>query len=189
MYSFYYDVLKEKYKENIKLIYTDTDSYVIQTFTEDIYKDFNEMNDYMDFSGYDKSHPCYNPINKKVLGKFKDECDGKTITHFTSLRPKMYCFKIFNEQKEEKKAKGVPKLQTKRDLDMKDYENSLYKHIAKNVNFNSIRSKNHQIFSINQSKNGLTSYDNKDFGAQICPVFLMDTIKLQRNTLMCLATL
>ena len=42
MYSFYYDVLKEKYKENIRLIYTDTDSYVIQTFTEDIYNDGKE---------------------------------------------------------------------------------------------------------------------------------------------------
>ena len=42
MYSFYYDVFKEKYKENIRLIYTDTDSYVIQTFTEDIYNDGKE---------------------------------------------------------------------------------------------------------------------------------------------------
>ena len=39
MYS-YYDVLKEKYQDNIKLIYTDTDSYVLQTFTDDIYKDW-----------------------------------------------------------------------------------------------------------------------------------------------------
>ena len=31
MYSFYYDVLKNKYKENIRLLYTDTDSYVLET--------------------------------------------------------------------------------------------------------------------------------------------------------------
>ena len=163
MYSFYYDVLKQKYKENIRLIYTDTDSYVLKTMTNDVYDDFNTIKEHMDFSGYDKNHQCYDPTNNKVLGKFKDECDGKIITHFISLRPKMYCFKIFNENKEEKKAKGVPKLQTKRDLDMTDYENSLHKHVAKNVNFNAIRSKNHQIFSINQSKTGLTSYDNKRF--------------------------
>ena len=40
MYSFYYDVLKEKYKDNIKLIYTDTDSYVFQTFTDDLFEDW-----------------------------------------------------------------------------------------------------------------------------------------------------
>ena len=52
MYQFYYDVLKKKYNENIKLVYTDTDSYVIQTMTDDVYKDFNEIKQHMDFSDY-----------------------------------------------------------------------------------------------------------------------------------------
>ena len=163
MYSFYYDVLKARYRDDVRLIYTDTDSYVIQTFTEDIYEDWKGIRDYMDFSGYDKKHPNYDPTNKKVLGKFKDEMDGKIITNFIALRPKMYCLKVFNEKKAEKKAKGVPKLKVKRDLDMKDYEATLHEHIPKNVNFNAIRSKNHQIYSINQSKVGLTSYDNKRY--------------------------
>ena len=161
MYSFYYDVLKVRYKDDVRLIYTDTDSYVIQTFTEDIYEDWKGIKDYMDFSGYDKNHPCYDATNKKVLGKFK--MDGKIITNSIALRPKMYCLKVFNEQKAEKKAKGVPKLKVKRDLDMKDYEATLHEHIPKNLNFNAIRSKNHQIYSINQSKVGLTSYDNKRY--------------------------
>ena len=59
MYSFYYDVLNVRYKDDVRLIYTDTDSYVIQTFTEDIYEDWQGINDYMDFSGYDKKHPNY----------------------------------------------------------------------------------------------------------------------------------
>ena len=29
MYYFYYDVLKARYKDDVRLIYTDTDSYVI----------------------------------------------------------------------------------------------------------------------------------------------------------------
>ena len=82
MYSFYYDVLKVRYKDDVRLIYTDTDNYVIQTFTEDIYEDWQGLKDYMDFSGYDKKHPNYDATNKKVLGKFKDEMDGKIITKF-----------------------------------------------------------------------------------------------------------
>ena len=41
---------------------------------------------------------------------------------------------------------------------MKDYEKA---YIPTEVNFNAIRSKNHQIYSINATKVGLTSYDNK----------------------------
>ena len=67
-----------------------------------------------------KSILAMTPVIKKVLGKFKDECDGKIITEFIALRPKMYCYRLYNEVKEEKKAKGVPKLKVKTDLDMKD---------------------------------------------------------------------
>ena len=67
------------------------------------------------------------------------------------------------KEEEEKKAKGVPKNRVKKDLDMNDYENTLYYSKISHVSFNSIRSKNHQIYSINQSKVGLTSYDNKRY--------------------------
>ena len=77
MYKFYYDVMKPKYGEHIKMVYTDTDSFVFHTKTDDIYHDFKEKNDEMDFSGYEKNHKCYEATNKKVLGKFKDECEGE----------------------------------------------------------------------------------------------------------------
>ena len=57
MYSFYYDVLKLKYDDKIKLVYTDTDSYVIKVETDDLYEDFVEINEYMDFSDYPAEHP------------------------------------------------------------------------------------------------------------------------------------
>ena len=81
---------------------------------EDIYEDWKGIKDYMDFSGYDKNHPCFDATNKKVLGKFKDEMDGKIVTNFIALRPIMYCLKVFNEKKPEKKAKGVPKLKVQK---------------------------------------------------------------------------
>ena len=39
MYKFYYDVMKPKYGENIRMVYTDTDSFVFHTKTDDIYQD------------------------------------------------------------------------------------------------------------------------------------------------------
>ena len=163
MYSFYYDVLKEKYQENIRLIYTDTDSFVLHIKTEDVYDDFKEIKNEMDFSGYDKSHKCYDNTNKKVLGKFKDECDGKIITHFIGLKPKSYAFKIHKEKKEEKKSKGIVKHKVKNELSYKSYEKTLLENDCDKVEFNSIRSKNHQIYTIRQVKQALSSYDNKRY--------------------------
>ena len=65
MYSFFYDVLKPKYGSKIKLAYTDTDSFIIHTETEDIYKDFKEIGEHMDFCDYPKEHLNYNVENKK----------------------------------------------------------------------------------------------------------------------------
>ena len=64
------------------MVYTDGDSYVMKVETDDIYEDFKEINGYMDFSDYPQDHPNYDKTNKKVLGKFKDEMNGKIITHF-----------------------------------------------------------------------------------------------------------
>ena len=163
MYSFYYDVLKEKYNENVRLVYTDTDSFVIHTKTKDVYDDFNEIKEQMDFSGYDKNHKCYDPTNKKVLGKFKDECDGKIITNFIGLKPKSYAFKVHNEIKEEKKSKGIVKHKMKKELTYNQYEETLKENKCDTVQFNSIRSKNHNMYTINQVKQALSSYDNKRY--------------------------
>ena len=58
----------------------------------------------MDFSDYPKEHINYDATNKKVLGKFKDEVNGKLITELIGLKPKMYAFKV-QVDKEQKKQK------------------------------------------------------------------------------------
>ena len=92
MYQFWYDHLKNKYNNKVELIYTDTDSFIIQVETDDIYKDMLENKNLYDFSNYPINHPNYDITNKKVLGKFKDELNSKIITEFIGLKPKMYSF-------------------------------------------------------------------------------------------------
>ena len=163
MYKFYYDVMKPKYGENIRMVYTDTDSFVFHTKTDDIYQDLKEINDEMDFSGYDKHHKCYDATNKKVLGKFKDECEGKIMTGFIGLRPKCYAFKIHGDDKEYKKCKGTAKNTVKRKIKYDDYNKVLETNEVIHRSFNSIRSKNHKIYSINTTKVSLNSYENKRY--------------------------
>ena len=92
MYQFWYDHLKEKYDNKVELIYTDADSFIVQVETDDIYIDILEDKNLYDFSKYPTNHPNYNIINKKVLGKFKNELKSKIITEFIGLKPKMYLF-------------------------------------------------------------------------------------------------
>ena len=163
MYRFYYDVMKPKYGDNIKMVYTDTDSFVFHTKTDDIYEDLKEIKDEMDFSGYDKVHKCYDETNKKVLGRYKDECNGKIITDFIALRPKCYSFKILGEDKEYKKCKGVAKHIVKRNMTFEEYDKVLQTNEVIHKSFNSIRSKKHKIYSIATTKVGLSSYENKKY--------------------------
>ena len=72
-------------------------------------EDFKEINAYMDFSDYNVEHPNFDKTNKKVLGKFQDEMNGERITHFIGLKPKAYCYKVYGDEKEHKKSKGVVK--------------------------------------------------------------------------------
>ena len=163
MYRFYYDVVKPKYGDNIRMVYTDTDSFVFHTKTEDIYQDLKDINDEMDFSGYDKNHNCYDATNKKVLGKFKDEVGGKIMTGFIGLRPKCYAFKIHGGDTEYKKCKGTAKNTGKRKIKYDDYNQVLETNKVIHRSFNSIRSKNQKIYSINTTKVSLNSYENKRY--------------------------
>ena len=92
MYQFWYDHLKNKYNNKVELVYTDTDFFIIQIKTDDIYKDMLEDKNLYDFSEYPKDHPNYDITNKKVLKKFKDEMKSLIITEFIGLKPKMYSF-------------------------------------------------------------------------------------------------
>ena len=91
MYEFWYEYLKPKHGYNVKLCYTDTDSFVIHVKTEDFYKDIaDDVDKRFDTSKYDENDNGPLPIgkNKKVIGKFKDELDRKIIIEFVALRVK-----------------------------------------------------------------------------------------------------
>ena len=90
MYDFFYNELKKNYGPKCELLYTDTDSLLLEIETDDIYKDIETNKNLYDTSDYPKEHPLYSDTNKKVLRKMKDECKGTSITECVCLRPKMY---------------------------------------------------------------------------------------------------
>ena len=162
MYDFYYNVLKKRYGEKIKLLFTDTDSLVLEIETEDIYKDMSEQKQHYDFSEYPKDHFLYNNENQAVVGKFKDELNGKIITEFVGLRSKLYSLKT-QDGKEKKVAKGVKMCVIKKELKFKNYKDTLDYENETKRNMNFIKSMKHKINTINISKVALSCYDNKRF--------------------------
>ena len=107
MYEFWYDYMKPKYNDNIKLCYMDTDSFVMNIKTEDFYKDIaNDIEKRFDTSNYEVNRPLPTGKNKKVICLMKDELGGKIITEFVTLRPKTHSY-LTKDCKEDKKAKGT----------------------------------------------------------------------------------
>ena len=118
MYEFWYDYIKPKYQEKAKLCYMDTDSFIIHIETEDFYKDIaQDINKWFDTSGYNEKdkRPLPIGINKKVIGMFKDELNGKIMIEFCALRAKTYAF-LLDDNTEKKRAKSTKKCVIKREI-------------------------------------------------------------------------
>ena len=127
MFNFYYNVLLDYYdKSRVRLLFTDTDSLMLEIETEDIFQDVKEINECydcpIDVSSFKPDVVAKYGISTAgngVIGKFKLETGSEVIYRFAGLCSKMYAFELykdhFNEGKtaEEKcsvkKAKGVPK--------------------------------------------------------------------------------
>ena len=125
MYEFWYDYMKPKYGNEIKLCYMDTDSFIMNIKTNEFYEYIaNDVESRFDTSNYKVNGPLPTGKNKKVIGLMKDELGGKIITEFVTLRPKTYSY-LTDDGKEDKKAKGTKKCVIKKMIKFDDYKNCL----------------------------------------------------------------
>ena len=86
MYEFWYDYMKPKYGDNVKLCYMDTDSFIMHIKTEDFYKDIaDDVEKRFDTSNYACDRPLPKGKNKKVIGLMKNELGRKIMTEFRAL--------------------------------------------------------------------------------------------------------
>ena len=128
MYEFWYDYIKPKCNENTKLYYMDTDSFIIYIFTEDFYKNIAmDVKRRFDTSGYDKNdrRPLPIGVNKKIIGMFKDELNGKTMAKLCGPRSKTYVYKM-DDDIEKKKVKRTKKYVIKPRIKFDHYTDSLF---------------------------------------------------------------
>ena len=147
MYEFWYDYMKPKYSDNVKLCYMDTDSFIMNIKTEDFYKDIaNDVEKRFNTSNYEGDRSLSTGKNKKVIGLMKDELGGRVITEFVALRPKTYSY-LTDDCKEDKKAKGTKKCLMKRMIKFNNYKNCLLKIKAVLKSQQRFISKGHDLYT------------------------------------------
>ena len=162
MYNFHYNYMKKKYGNKCQLLFTDTDSLTYHVKTEDLYQDMLDNKEEFDLSNQPKGK-FHDPTNKKVLAKMKDETAGIPIIEFVGLRSKMYSNKLEND-KIKKTCKGIKKCIRNNFITHEDYlkcitENTQLMHEQRGIRSDVY----HNIYSIQQKKISLSSYDDKRY--------------------------
>ena len=161
MYEFWYDYMKPKYDDHVKLCYTDTDSFIMNIETKDFYKDIaNDVEKTFDTSNYEVDRPLPTGKNKKLIGLMKDELGGRIIREFVALRPKTYSY-LTDDCKEDKKTKGTKKCVIKRMIKFDDYKNCLLNDEIVLKSQQRFKSKGHDVYTENINKIALSSNDDK----------------------------
>ena len=163
MYEFWYDYLKPKYNDKAKLCYMDTDSFVINIFTEDFFEDINnDVERWFDTSNYDQNdkRPLQIGVNKKVIGMFKNELGWKIMKEFCTLKAKTYAY-LMDEDIEHKRAKGTKRCIIKRRMMFGNYKDSLSNN--KTILRAQVRLKSdlHNVYIEEVNKVALSSNDDK----------------------------
>ena len=161
MYEFWYDYMKPKYVNNVKLCYMDTDSFVMNIKTNDFYRDIaNDVESRFDTSNYEVNRPLPTGKNKKFIGLMKDELGGKIITEFVTLRPKTYSY-LTDDCKEDKKAKGTKKCVIEKMIKFKDYKKCLFNDEIILKSQQRFISKKYDAYTENINKIALSNGDDK----------------------------
>ena len=128
---------------------------VYEIKTEDVYEDFNQDKNLSDFSDCPLDSKLFDPVNKKVIGKMKDEFKGTKISGFIGLKSKMYSL-ISVDDEEVTNAKGVNKK-----IRHKEFVDFLFNKKVIRHNMKRIQSKLHRIGTYNVYKISLSCFDDK----------------------------
>jgi hypothetical protein len=170
MYKFWYDVLKKKLGNKTRLLYHDTDSFIVEFIECNPFEFMLSNREEFDISKYPIDHFIFNnlideevkewkKITGDVIGIMKDEANGEIIYKYIGLRSKQYYVK--KKFDEIKKSKGVKESVVKNELKEEDYENTLKNKKEKYIAMNVIKSRHHEIYTEEIKKIALSPGDDK----------------------------
>lgn len=153
-------------RENVSLVLTDTDSFILHCKGPTRREIYAKMSGIMDYSNFPKDHEFYDASRKGKIGFFKDECCGAVMTEVVALKSKTYCYEVWNPtsngKEENKICKGINRA-AKNDLTLSKYRACISDVKSFDCTYSQIRSSNHVLSTIELSKIALSSYDDKRY--------------------------
>ena len=153
MYDFHHNFIEKRF--DFELLFTETDSLTYEIKSEDVYEEHFKHKHFLDFSNYQKDSKFFDQANKNIVGKMKDESEGKIIGAFVGLKSKMYSMKNIDD-KESNTAKGV-NIAT----EFNEFKNTLFN--KKIVKMRRIQGKRHKMGTFEVNKISLSCFDDKRF--------------------------
>ena len=161
MYEVWYDYMKPKYNDNVRLCYMDPDSFIMNIKTNDFYKDISDdVDNIFDTSNYEVKRPLPRGKSKNVIGLMKDELGREIIMEFIALRTKTYSYLTDND-KIDKKAKGTKKCIIKKMIKFDDYKKCLLNDKVILKSQQRFISNKHDVYTENINKLALSNNDDK----------------------------
>jgi hypothetical protein len=167
MADYWYGHVKPTYGERASLLYTDTDSFIAEIQTADIYADMAANDTLYDFSNVkaDDSAELHaiaqaHPEREKTVGLMKDEFGGRVVHSYVGLKPKCYSIKAAGD-KVTQKSKGVQRYVTEKVLSHDDYWGVVNGGEALSHANTAIRSFNHINKTVRALKTSLSALDTK----------------------------
>ena len=73
MYEFHYIYIKNKYGNNSRLLFTDTDILMYEIKTENVYEGFSNDKEMFNFSNYSTKSKCHDNSNKLQISSWQNE--------------------------------------------------------------------------------------------------------------------
>ena len=162
MYHFFHRVFKPAFGPETKLLFSDTDSFLFKIRSKlSLDDELLKVKQWLDFSGYDKSHPLFSMDNSFRPGYFKNELLGKAkIDKFVGLCAKSYSLLTSNPNDNTTaaiiKAKGVVRSFARKHLTFADYEHVLKEAELQKAKFWTIRHRNYGVQTVQTTKVSLS---------------------------------
>ena len=157
----FYALLKDAFGERVLMLYTDTDSFFLHFFVEDLAREINarfHLRDAFDFSEISNGHLSnlgrgHADLHAGEVGYFKDETKWNPIVEFIGLRPKMYLFTVCDA------SEPIPGVNYPMDI--------RHKAVAKGVARSQIKLFKHEDYVRMFNGGALTNVVNRRIGSKL----------------------